>query len=763
MDRSKEHIEAQLCAYIDGELTDAERAEIEHHLASNPHHRKLIQELRLASEALRSLPRARVPTELNEALTGQLERTALLDANEDETAQAGVTINRWPQITAVAAVLLLAVGLGAVVYYVLPASTRTNSPLAVDDKFAKRLRPTTDDAATRPGTVFRRTSGDDALMPAAAAQSTAPAPGGGRGSDAAREPSVPAVRLTEEKKNLSDAVQNPAPTGDPTKSLAARDLATAGGTGGAAAARPNLPGPVAGGTPAVADFSLHTAPQSGALDNRGGMVSGDEVSEIRRRVLAFGEGNAAFDAKGERNLYLVVSSPKAAVASSQVTAFFNSNGIQYMNAPASATLAATATGGAPLAAAKAGPEPEDAGTPPTAAPRAPAEFKPTYPPATPEAIAGRGGSTGERSGSAAGAGGSPPTAADAIVDALNKQKDLSIAPQPSRPPLGLGEGKRDKDADGTTDRGFAQGGGGGGGGGRGASAGVGGGGATESLVRPGKPSDASGTAEPLADGKPGAAVANNDAGKGASWHAHDVITSKAKAESAPTAATAPANLETLSSRSTDAYGLRGVNRAGVSPDNLGRDDAAARGERMILARMNRRQVAELRDVLSREAGQIAHLVEPGPVAGVTFADRDEKESVSPRGRGTTTAAAATAQSPRAERYREGGTASTELQAANNPTAGAFASDGVSAQGAQPSAGGRRMMERAAPASRPVANPTTDAGRRYAAPTTNPASGSADQLYLNRNPLDEPVDVVIVVKDASAVAPATLDAGGEGRK
>src|SRR5690348_8199548 len=117
MESSKEQIEAQLCAYIDGELNDAERAEIERHLKSNPQHQSLIAELRRHSGLLQDLPRASAPLELNEALCGQLERSALLNSSEEE-GSTGLSINRWPQITAVAAVLILAIGLGIVVYYV---------------------------------------------------------------------------------------------------------------------------------------------------------------------------------------------------------------------------------------------------------------------------------------------------------------------------------------------------------------------------------------------------------------------------------------------------------------------------------------------------------------------------------------------------------------------------------------------------------------------------------------------------------------------
>src|SRR3954471_2604437 len=148
MESSKERIEAQLCAYIDGDLTDAERVEIEQHLSSNPQHRKLMEELRGHSGLLRALPRAKVPIELNESLTGQLERTALLDPSDDESSDAVLKINRWPQITAVAAVLLLAVGLGIVVYYVLPTDQGNRGRVAVDDRGLKRIAPTTDGLAS---------------------------------------------------------------------------------------------------------------------------------------------------------------------------------------------------------------------------------------------------------------------------------------------------------------------------------------------------------------------------------------------------------------------------------------------------------------------------------------------------------------------------------------------------------------------------------------------------------------------------------------
>jgi anti-sigma factor RsiW len=140
MESSKEKIEAQLCAYVEGELDDAERAEIEQHLAANPQHQALIAELRAASGLLRDLPRIGAPIDLNESLCGQIERGALLDPSDDP-GTPGLRVNRWPQFTAVAAVLILAVGLGLVIYYVLPPSGgHSRTQLAVDDR-SKQAEP----------------------------------------------------------------------------------------------------------------------------------------------------------------------------------------------------------------------------------------------------------------------------------------------------------------------------------------------------------------------------------------------------------------------------------------------------------------------------------------------------------------------------------------------------------------------------------------------------------------------------------------------
>jgi hypothetical protein len=120
----KESTEAKLCAYVDGDLDAAGRAEIEKYLETNPQHRKLLEELKQTRQLMQSLPRASAPPEIGEMLQGQLERSLLLNELDTEPAVDSMRISRAAQFRAVAAVILLALGLGAVVYFVLPSSNQ---------------------------------------------------------------------------------------------------------------------------------------------------------------------------------------------------------------------------------------------------------------------------------------------------------------------------------------------------------------------------------------------------------------------------------------------------------------------------------------------------------------------------------------------------------------------------------------------------------------------------------------------------------------
>src|SRR5438045_6522462 len=122
MPQNQEQIEARLAAYIDGELDANERAEIEKHLANNPQHKRLIDELMGQRDFVRPLPREKAPPEIAETIHSQLERSVLLGKAGEDTEAAALRINRWPHRGAIAAIILLTGGLGFLVYKVLPSN-----------------------------------------------------------------------------------------------------------------------------------------------------------------------------------------------------------------------------------------------------------------------------------------------------------------------------------------------------------------------------------------------------------------------------------------------------------------------------------------------------------------------------------------------------------------------------------------------------------------------------------------------------------------
>src|SRR3954469_21911045 len=119
MSQPQEQSEAKLLAYIEGDLDADARAEIERHLEANPHHREMLDDLARTRDLVRWLPKESAPPELLEQVQSQLERTSLLDESQGRE-RANLRINRWPQIRAVAAVLVLASGLGAAIYFAMP-------------------------------------------------------------------------------------------------------------------------------------------------------------------------------------------------------------------------------------------------------------------------------------------------------------------------------------------------------------------------------------------------------------------------------------------------------------------------------------------------------------------------------------------------------------------------------------------------------------------------------------------------------------------
>ncbi len=185
MGHESESIEAKLAAYIDGELDAAGRADIERTLAATPRYRVLLEQLSRTRQLLQDLPRERAPADLMEGFTGQLERAALF-GDDDRPVVAG-RIGRWmPRLAAAASIGLLAIGLGVIVYYVLPTGHAMEFSVATPLASGARL----DSAAPLHGGAVRadanaeiqgtRSAGDLAVAKPIGAQPDALARSAGR-------------------------------------------------------------------------------------------------------------------------------------------------------------------------------------------------------------------------------------------------------------------------------------------------------------------------------------------------------------------------------------------------------------------------------------------------------------------------------------------------------------------------------------------------------------------------------------------------------
>ena len=119
MATNQEQIEARLCDYIEGTVTEAERADIEKHLAANPQHRRLIDQLLKTRHLIRQLPRAKAPADVSETLQGQLERSILLGANPEEHQASSLRIGAWSRWGTLAAAACLMIALAGTIYLVL--------------------------------------------------------------------------------------------------------------------------------------------------------------------------------------------------------------------------------------------------------------------------------------------------------------------------------------------------------------------------------------------------------------------------------------------------------------------------------------------------------------------------------------------------------------------------------------------------------------------------------------------------------------------
>lgn len=184
-----DNLEEQLSAYLDGELTDAERAEVEAYLAGHEDARRTLAELSRNAGLLHSLPRAKAPDGLLELISAQMEREELLGAgsfSSNAPAASRHGAGRW---LASAAVILLAASAGYLTFTHLRQGPGglAPSPIGPVAEVSERPgRPSVPEALPAPSP-----------MPAAKADRTEPAvaPVGG----------VPVARLSKAKGARTDA------------------------------------------------------------------------------------------------------------------------------------------------------------------------------------------------------------------------------------------------------------------------------------------------------------------------------------------------------------------------------------------------------------------------------------------------------------------------------------------------------------------------------------------------------------------------------
>jgi hypothetical protein len=92
----------QLTAYLDGELSAAERQEVEQLLDRDPEARQLLEELRQASRLVAALPRGKAPVDMSASVMARLERQALLGELEKNQPRRPRQSPGWGRLLGVA-------------------------------------------------------------------------------------------------------------------------------------------------------------------------------------------------------------------------------------------------------------------------------------------------------------------------------------------------------------------------------------------------------------------------------------------------------------------------------------------------------------------------------------------------------------------------------------------------------------------------------------------------------------------------------------
>lgn len=127
--RQREEELEQLTAYLDGELSESERAGVERMIARDPQAARLLEELRRTSQQLRSLPRATASADLAAHIAERMEREALLG---DANALGGESRSlRWMKPLSLAAGFVLIVTVGWVLWPQVHERQKAESTVSV--------------------------------------------------------------------------------------------------------------------------------------------------------------------------------------------------------------------------------------------------------------------------------------------------------------------------------------------------------------------------------------------------------------------------------------------------------------------------------------------------------------------------------------------------------------------------------------------------------------------------------------------------------
>jgi hypothetical protein len=330
-----ENIEAKLCAYVDGELDDAGRAEIEAHLASNAQHRQLLEELRGQRALLAGLPRSAAPEDIAETITSRLERSVLLDNIDADEDDAALRINRWPQYVLAAAVVFLAVGLGAVIYFVLPAPR--NTPYAT--------------------TVISGAAATAPAAPPAEARRLAAAKNAGKAGAPAKKADEPAIAQAEPfgVGEVGGSAVGGGVGGGGDSSHIESKAAASGVPGGVAMKKsagdahakysPNVPTALAAAAPSTDPFAPLPELKIARGENRFNNIFADATADpdIARQLKQSVGGAPA------KPLLVVLNCADPSAANVQVMHYLASNGIAWEELPEATPAAASAPAPAAVA------------------------------------------------------------------------------------------------------------------------------------------------------------------------------------------------------------------------------------------------------------------------------------------------------------------------------------------------------------------------------------------------------------------------------